>query len=92
MPAPKIYLGSRDIAGITGVSLRSAQYMMKAMEMKGKTIAKGMTGKVQLVSVDNFVDYVCKQDGSDPKTVKANVMDYIREEKREKHDTSKRAC
>lgn len=61
MPAPKVYIGPREISNLMSISLREAQYMLKAFELKGQTIK---FGRVQRVALRTFANYLSSQDGS----------------------------
>lgn len=79
MPAPKLFLTSTDIAGITGMSLRSAQELLKAFDKRGQTIHYSHASRSKMVDVDLFTQYLCDQDGQDPKVRKRNILEYLKE-------------
>ena len=76
MPAPKIFLGSDDIALLMGISRREAQYMLNMFEQRGQTIKNG---RVKLVSISIFSRYLAEQDGQDPINHKNDIKDFLRE-------------
>ena len=78
MPAPKIFLNTADIALITGISLRSAQNMLKMFEMQGRTVRSGNTSRGRLVGINHFVNYLCEQDGEDPAQRKRDIMECLK--------------
>lgn len=79
MPAPKLFLTSADISGITGMSKRSAQYVLNALDRKGMTVHYQHGTRSKLVDVDLFTAYLCEQDGQDPAVRKKGIMEYLRE-------------
>ncbi len=78
MPATKLFLTSADIAGLNGICLRSAQYMMRMFRKKGLTVMRGMTSRWQMIDIDTYVAFMCEQDGADPKQRRAYVVDYLK--------------
>lgn len=62
MPAPKIYIGPKEISTLMSISLREAQYTLKAFELKGQTVK---FGRIQRVALRTFANYLSSQDGSD---------------------------
>ena len=79
MPAAKLFLSSADIAGITGMSLRSAQYMLNAFDKRGQAVRVQGKSRNKLVDIDLFTQYLCDQDGQDPKIRKRGILDYLHE-------------
>lgn len=79
MPAPKCFLKSKDIALVTGMSLRSAQYMLKMFQQRGQTIRYGKSNHSLMVDINVFVKYLCEQDGEDPKTRKSEIISCLKE-------------
>ena len=63
MPAALVYVGSREISCLLGISIREAQYQLNMFESKGKVLR---FGKLKKVALRTLTDYVCEQDGSDP--------------------------
>ena len=63
MPAPRLYIGSGEIAALLGVSLREAQYIIKGYELQGKTLNLKRNKRVALRT---FANDIAAQDGSDP--------------------------
>ena len=63
MPAPRMYIGTAEIASLLSVSGREAQRIMKVFELRGQT---AMTGRLRRVSLKTFARYLSDQDGSDP--------------------------
>ena len=84
MPAPKMYLTTHDIAGLNGICLRTAQYMMRMFTNKGLTVSRGLTPRGRRVDIDTYVKYMCDQDGSDPKRRKENIREYLKEAKKDR--------
>lgn len=80
MPAPKLFLTSNDIASVTGISIRKAQYMLNMFEVEGKVIRNG---NKKMVDVRVFCKYLCDQDGADPKERKIDIQNFLRERKKE---------
>lgn len=62
MPAPTLYIGSGEIAGLLRISRREAQYMMAMFRDKGLTIN---VGRICRVSLKTFARFISEQDGSD---------------------------
>lgn len=79
MPAPKLFLTSTDISGITGMSLRSAQCLLNAFDKRGQTIRYSHASRSKMVDVDLFTQYLCDQDGQDPKVRKRTILEYLKE-------------
>ncbi len=79
MPAPKMFLKSSDISKVTGMSVRAAQNMLYMFAQQGKTIRCGKSARGQMVDVNIFVQYLCSQDGTDPKERKHDVLECMRE-------------
>lgn len=71
MPAARIYLNSHDIAQVTGVSLREAQYMLAMFEERGQVVKHG---RKKTVYVGILSKYLAQQDGSDPNEVKREIQ------------------
>ena len=63
MPAPRVYIGTAEIAALLSVSDREAQRIMKVFELRGQT---AMTGRLRRVSLKTFARFISDQDGSDP--------------------------
>lgn len=61
MPAPKLFIGPKEIANLMCISIREAQYTMKMFELAGRTVK---FGRLQRVSIKAFADYISAQDGS----------------------------
>lgn len=80
MPAPKLFLDSSDISGITGMSLRSAQYLLNLFDNRGQAVRYRSASRSKLVDIDIFVNFLCSQDGKNPKERKQGILDYLREE------------
>lgn len=76
MPAAKMFLSSKDIAEIIGISLREAQYMLCAFELKNQAIT---IGRRKLVDVDVFCRHLSEKDGESFKERKQNVQAFLRE-------------
>lgn len=81
MPAAKLFLSSDDISAITGVSLRRAQEILCMFDMRGQVIRNG---RRRLVDVNNFCCYLSDQDGIDVEARKKDVMNVLREMKKER--------
>ena len=79
MPAPKLFLSSTDIAAVTGVCQKTAQNMLAMFAMRGQTVKSGRSNRGRLVGINIFVNYLCEQDGEDPKQRKKDVMELLRE-------------
>lgn len=79
MPAPKLFLSSADIVAITGVCQKTAQNMLAMFAMRGQTVKSGRSNRGRLVGINIFVDYLCQQDGEDPKQRKKDIMELLRE-------------
>lgn len=62
MPAPTLYIGSGEIAGLLRISRREAQYMMAMFRDRGQTVNEG---RISRVSLKTFARYLAAQDGSD---------------------------
>ena len=80
MPAPKLFLTSADIAAVTGISLRQAQYVLNMFEQRGQAIRNG---RIKLVDINILSRYLSEQDGTDPKQRKKDIQDFLREQKLE---------
>lgn len=80
MPAPKIFLTSSDIAAVTGISIRQAQYTLNMFERKGQVVHNG---RAKMVDINIFSRYLSDQDGADPKQRKRDIQDFLREHRME---------
>lgn len=77
MPAPKrLYMDSREIAAITGVSLRQAQEWMRKFEQDGHTIRNGRS---RLVLVDAFAAYLTQGAENDHLKRKHEIQSALQE-------------
>ena len=79
MPAPKLFLSTADISAVTGVCRRTAQDMMAMFSMRGQTVKSGRSARGQLVGINNFVRFLCEQDGEDPAQRKKDIMNLLKE-------------
>ncbi len=79
MPAPKLFLTSFDIAGVTGMSIRSAQNMLCMFADQGKVVRCGDSNRGRMVDINIFVRYLCEQDGADPLERKKDIMNCLKE-------------
>lgn len=80
MPAPRLFLSTKEISDISGMSMRSAQYLMKVFERQGRTIKRGPSCRGQMIGVDTFCEYICKTDGGDYQSRKADILSYLKDE------------
>ena len=88
MPAPKrLYMNSREISGVTGVSLREAQDLLCMFEQQGNTIR---SGRSRLVSVDAFAMFLCGDRPDDYLKRKYELQDVLMEYDREKRKSERR--
>lgn len=65
-----LYMGSREIAKVMGISVRQAQIILNMFEQQGKVIRNGTRKRV---SVRVLSEYLSKQDGSDSKSVAKEI-------------------
>ena len=79
MPAPRVFLTSKDIATVTGMSIRSAQNMLYMFAHQGQVVRRGDSNRGCMVDINIFVRYLCKQDGADPVERKNDIMNCLRE-------------
>lgn len=71
MPAARVYLNSHDIAQVTGISLREAQYMLSMFENRNQVVSHG---RKKTVYIGILSKYLAQQDGSDPNEVKREIQ------------------
>ena len=65
MPAPRrLYIKANEIAAITGMCLRQAQYLVAMFREKGRTLEIGRNRHV--AQIEAFAEYLSAQDGSCP--------------------------
>lgn len=69
-----VYIGSAEISKVLGVSLRDAQYKLKAFELSGMTINNG---RKKLISVRRFASWLAEQDGSDVNSLIADIREAL---------------
>lgn len=69
-----VYIGSAEIATVLGISVREAQYKLKAFEMAGMTVNNG---RKKLISVRRFAGWLAAQDGSDINSLIADIRESL---------------
>lgn len=75
MAAARVYLTSKDIAQVAGVSLREAQYMLNMFEQRNQVVSHG---RKKTVYINTFCRYLSEQDGSDPHEVKREIQQSLK--------------
>lgn len=70
-----IYVGSREIADIIGISPRRAQTLLNAFDHAGRAIH---IGNRKRISISVLSEYLSRQDGSDQKEKIREIRNYLK--------------